>query len=98
MVFGQSSLLQLLLTGVLTHQTSFLRAWPNVQGACYGKPEALALFFVTPVLLLGHLTGLVPQGGEKGLLLTFVALCTIFAGRKWTQAIKDDIGDKSVFM
>lgn len=68
------------------------------EGACYGKPEALALFFVTPVLLLGHLTGLVPRGGEKGLLLTFVALCTIFAGRKWTQAIKDDIGDKSVFM
>ncbi|KAL0053252.1 hypothetical protein WJX82_003282 [Trebouxia sp. C0006] len=68
------------------------------EGACYGKPEAIALFFVTPVLLLGHLTGLVPQGGEKGLLLTFVALCTIFAGRKWTQAIKDDIGDKSVFM
>ena len=77
---------------------SCLHAWPNVQGACYGKPEAIALFFVTPVLLLGHLTGLVPQGGEKGLLLTFVALCTIFAGRKWTQAVKDDIGDKSVFM
>ncbi|KAL0024609.1 hypothetical protein WJX77_002626 [Trebouxia sp. C0004] len=68
------------------------------EGACYGKPEAIALFFVTPVLLLGHLTGLLPQGGEKGLLLTFVALCTIFAARKWTQAIKDDIGDKSVFM
>ena len=24
---------------------------------CYGKPEAGALFFVTPLLLLGHLTG-----------------------------------------
>lgn len=58
----------------------------------------MALFFVTPLLLLGHLTGLVPEGAEKGLLLTFVALCTVFAGRKWTQAIKDDIGDKSVFM
>ncbi|KAL3150605.1 hypothetical protein ABBQ32_000412 [Trebouxia sp. C0010 RCD-2024] len=68
------------------------------EGACYGKPEAVALFFVTPLLLLGHLTGLVPEGAEKGLLLTFVALCTVFAGRKWTQAIKDDIGDKSVFM
>ena len=53
---------------------------------------------MTPLLLLGHLTGLVPEGGEKGLLLTFVALCTVFAARKWTQAIKDDIGDKSVFM
>ena len=70
----------------------------HVQGACYGKPEAVALFFVTPLLLLGHLTALVPEGAEKGLLLTFVALCTVFAARKWTQAIKDDIGDKSVFM
>ena len=69
-----------------------------MQGACYGKPEAIALFFLTPALLLGHLTGLVPQGAEKGLLITFVALFTVFAGRKWTQAIKDDIGDKSVFM
>jgi Uncharacterized integral membrane protein (DUF2301) len=27
------------------------------EGMCYGKPEAGALFFVTPLLLLGHLTG-----------------------------------------
>lgn len=27
------------------------------EGLCYGKFEAAALFFVTPLLLLGHLTG-----------------------------------------
>lgn len=75
-----------------------MRLTGAVQGACYGKWEAVALFFITPVLLLGHLTGLVPEGGQKGLLITFVTLFTVFAGRKWTQAIKDDIGDKSVFM
>ncbi|KAK9829113.1 hypothetical protein WJX72_003956 [[Myrmecia] bisecta] len=68
------------------------------EGMCYGKPECAALFFVTPILLLGHLTGLIPESGQQGLLLAFVALFTVFAGRKYTQAIKDDIGDKSVFM
>ena len=72
--------------------------WCHVQGACYGKPEAIALFFITPLLLLGHLTSWVPEGAQQTLLITFVALFTVFAGRKWTQAIKDDIGDKSVFM
>lgn len=68
-----------------------------LQGACYGKLEAVALFFVTPLLLLGHLTSWVPEGAEKTLLIIYVALFTVFAGRKWTQAIKDDIGDKSIF-
>lgn len=65
---------------------------------CYGKPEALLLFFLTPALLLGHLTGIVPDSGQQGLLVAFIALFCTFAGRKYTQAIKDDIGDKSVFM
>ena len=39
-----------------------------------------------------------PEAAEKALLLAFVATCTVFAARKYTQAVKDDIGDKSVFM
>ena len=39
-----------------------------------------------------------PAGPEKALLVAFVATSLLFAGRKYTQAIKDDIGDKSVFM
>jgi uncharacterized integral membrane protein len=35
------------------------------EGLCYGKAEAAGLFFVTPALLLGHLTGWVPEDGEK---------------------------------
>ena len=38
------------------------------------------------------------MGAEKALLAAFVATSLLFAGRKYTQAIKDDIGDKSVFM
>lgn len=45
----------------------------------------------------GHLSGLVPEGPEKALLAAYVSTTLLFAGRKYTQAIKDDIGDKSVF-
>ena len=44
------------------------------------------------------MSGVVPAGPEKALLVAFVATSLLFAGRKYTQAIKDDIGDKSVFM
>lgn len=46
----------------------------------------------------GHLSGVVPSGVESALLLLFTVLFVVFAGRKYTQAVKDDIGDKSVFM
>jgi|TARA_B110000977_G_scaffold192288_1_gene265559 uncharacterized integral membrane protein len=68
------------------------------EGMCYGKPECAALFFLIPVTLLGHLSGVIGEGGEKGLLVTWCALIAIFASRKYTQAVKDDIGDKSVFI
>lgn len=45
----------------------------------------------------GHLTGLVPPEAERALLVAFNALVLVFAARKYTQAVKDDIGDKSVF-
>ncbi|EIE22348.1 hypothetical protein COCSUDRAFT_33484 [Coccomyxa subellipsoidea C-169] len=67
------------------------------EGVCYGKPECAVLFFLTPALLLGHLSGAVPESAERVLLLAFLGTSLIFAGRKWTQPIKDDIGDKSVF-
>jgi len=67
------------------------------EGMCYGKAEAAALFFVTPTLLLGHLSGSMPEGVQQALLVVFVAIFGVFAARKFTQAVKDDIGDKSVF-
>lgn len=68
------------------------------EGLCYGKLEAGILTFVIPSLLLGHLTGLMDDGVKITLLSTWMALFVLFAGRKFTQSIKDDIGDKSVFI
>ncbi|KAE8703067.1 glycine--tRNA ligase 1 [Hibiscus syriacus] len=68
------------------------------EGLCYGKLEAGILTFIIPTLLLGHLTGLMDDGVKLTLLGSWMALFVIFAGRKFTQPIKDDIGDKSVFM
>jgi uncharacterized integral membrane protein len=67
------------------------------EGVCYGKPEAAGLFFVTPALLLGHLSQWMPEQMQQGLLVVFTTLFMVFAARKYTQPIKDDIGDKSVF-
>nr|AFK33928.1 unknown [Lotus japonicus] len=68
------------------------------EGLCYGKLEAGVLTFVIPTVLLGHMTGLMDDGARLTLLASWMALFVIFAGRKFTQPIKDDIGDKSVFM
>lgn len=68
------------------------------EGLCYGKLEAAALTFVIPTLLLGHLTGLMDDKAKLGLLGVWMALFAVFASRKFTQPIKDDIGDKSIFM
>ncbi|KAG4998840.1 hypothetical protein JHK87_019912 [Glycine soja] len=68
------------------------------EGLCYAKLEAGLLTFVIPILLLGHLTGLMDDGVKLTLLASWMTLFVIFAGRKFTQPIKDDIGDKSVFM
>eukprot|EP00244_Chara_vulgaris_P011011 TRINITY_DN5280_c0_g1_i3.p1 TRINITY_DN5280_c0_g1~~TRINITY_DN5280_c0_g1_i3.p1 ORF type:complete len:419 (+),score=45.22 TRINITY_DN5280_c0_g1_i3:170-1426(+) len=67
------------------------------EGLCYGKLEAGALVFVIPGFLLGHLAGL--DGSVKLVLLgAWVILFNIFAARKFTQPVKDDIGDKSIFI
>ncbi|KAL3751978.1 hypothetical protein ACJRO7_012751 [Eucalyptus globulus] len=68
------------------------------EGLCYGKLEAGILTFIIPTVLLGHLTGLMDDGVKATLLGFWMALFVIFAGRKFTQPIKDDIGDKSIFM
>ena len=68
------------------------------EGLCYGKPEAAALTFLIPGLLLGHLSGLLAgQPAEKALAVAVAGLLAVFAGRKWTQRVRDDIGDGSVF-
>ncbi|XP_074360388.1 uncharacterized protein LOC141700573 [Apium graveolens] len=68
------------------------------EGLCYGKLEAGVLTFVVPTVLLGHLTGLMDDGLKTTLLGLWMALFVVFAERKFTQPIKDDIGDKSVFI
>ncbi len=70
------------------------------EGVCYGKPEAFALTLLMPALLLGHLTGLgaAADGGVDAALAALTAgLLLVFAARKYTQPVKDDIGDGSVF-
>ncbi|KAF7113170.1 hypothetical protein RHSIM_RhsimUnG0153300 [Rhododendron simsii] len=67
------------------------------EGLCYGKLEAGILTFIIPSVLLGHLTGIMDDAVKVTLLGVWTALFVIFAGRKFSQPIKDDIGDKSVF-
>ncbi|KAL3835752.1 hypothetical protein ACJIZ3_010488 [Penstemon smallii] len=68
------------------------------EGLCYGKLEAGLLTFIIPSVLLGHLSGLMDDGIKLTLLGVWMALFAVFAGRKFSQPIKDDIGDKSVFI
>ncbi|XP_031474507.1 uncharacterized protein LOC116246785 [Nymphaea colorata] len=68
------------------------------EGLCYGKLEAGVLTFLIPTVLLGHLTGLANDNVKISLLAVWMLFFMIFASRKFTQPIKDDIGDKSVFM
>ncbi|CAM6095846.1 unnamed protein product [Calypogeia fissa] len=68
------------------------------EGLCYGKFEAAGLFLVIPSLLIGHLSGIMDDNTKLGFLAAWTALITLFASRKFTQPIKDDIGDKSVFI
>eukprot|EP00775_Hariotina_reticulata_P003092 gene3092-3371_t len=67
------------------------------EGLCYGKPEAAALAVLLPFLCLCHLVG---AGAElqQGLVAAVCATAAVFAARKYSQPVKDDIGDKSVFM
>jgi uncharacterized integral membrane protein len=64
---------------------------------CFNRFETKLLTPIVPLLLLGHLLGILPIDVEKGLLAFWTILFIIFAIRKATQAIPPDIGDKSVF-
>ncbi|MGC1396818.1 MAG: DUF2301 domain-containing membrane protein [Coleofasciculaceae cyanobacterium] len=64
---------------------------------CFNRLETKFLTFLVPMLLLGHLAGVLPLAWEQVLLVIWSVLFVVFALRKVVQAIPPDIGDKSVF-
>lgn len=64
---------------------------------CFDRLETKLLTPLVPIVLLGHLSGLLPLYAGQLLLAIWAGGFLIFAGRKAFQAIPDDIGDKSVF-
>ena len=64
---------------------------------CFNRLETKGLTLLTPMILLGHLTGLIPPHVNLVLMALAALLMGIFALRKAFQAIPQDIGDKSVF-
>ncbi|MBD1832094.1 DUF2301 domain-containing membrane protein [Cyanobacteria bacterium FACHB-472] len=67
------------------------------EGFCFHRLETKILTPLVPVLLLGHLVGVLPVSVEQKLLGVWAVLFIVFALRKTVQEIPDDIGDKSVF-
>ena len=65
------------------------------EGACY-ETEAFVVSS-DAIMCLGHLTGLASDEVETFFVVSWMLGFLVFAGRKYTQAVKDDIGDKSVF-
>jgi uncharacterized integral membrane protein len=64
---------------------------------CFNRLETKVLTFTVPILLLGHLAGVLPTQAEQVLLGIWAILFLVFALRKAIQEIPPDIGDKSVF-
>lgn len=64
---------------------------------CFNRLETKLLTPLVPILILGHLSGLLSPYGERLLLGAWAILFTIFALRKAFQDIPSDIGDKTVF-
>ncbi|MFM6592008.1 MAG: DUF2301 domain-containing membrane protein [Dolichospermum sp.] len=67
------------------------------EGFCFNRLETKILTPIVPILLLGHLTGILSTQTEQILLATWTICFLIFAVRKIIQPIPPDIGDKSVF-
>ena len=64
---------------------------------CFNRAETKILTPVVPLLLLGHMAGIIPIEMEQALLGIWTIGFSVFAIRKMTQEIDPDIGDKSVF-
>ncbi len=64
---------------------------------CFNRLETKILTPIVPLLLLGHMTNILPLRIEEVLLLFWAVFFIVFAIRKAIQAIPPDIGDKSVF-
>ena len=64
---------------------------------CFNRLETKFLTLLVPILLLGHLTGILPVRIKVVFLASWGLLFIIFSLRKAIQAIPPDIGDKSVF-
>lgn len=64
---------------------------------CFNRFETKFLTPLLPILLLGHLVGVLPTSWEQVLLGLWAVLFAVFALRKAVQQIPADIGDKSVF-
>lgn len=65
---------------------------------CFDRLETKVLTPLVPVLLLGHLCGLIPVAVERFMLAGWAVFFLVFALRKAVQPIPPDIGDKSVFV
>ncbi|ACB51027.1 conserved hypothetical protein [Crocosphaera subtropica ATCC 51142] len=64
---------------------------------CFNRLETKLLTPLVPILLLGHLFGVLSVEIEQALLGIWAGLFIIFALRKAIQPLTPDIGDKSVF-
>ena len=64
---------------------------------CFNRLETKILTPIVPLLLLGHIAGIIPVEIEQTLLGIWSIGFSVFAVRKMIQAIDPDIGDKSVF-
>ncbi|NBD33985.1 MAG: hypothetical protein GVY17_13720 [Cyanobacteria bacterium] len=67
------------------------------EGFCFHRLETQVLTPLVPILLLGHLAGIIPPKIEEILLAVWTIFFLIFALRKLPQNLPSDIGDKSVF-
>ncbi|MFP4134510.1 MAG: DUF2301 domain-containing membrane protein [Halothece sp.] len=67
------------------------------EGFCFHRLETQILTPIVPILLLGHLTGVMPPQVEQVLLAVWTVCFIVFSLRKSPQDIPSDIGDKSVF-
>lgn len=67
------------------------------EGFCFHRLETQVLTPLVPILLLGHLAGIIPPEIEEILLAVWTIFFLIFALRKLPQNLPSDIGDKSVF-